>query len=185
MGDLLQHLLLPGSQESFHTADGNEPPSPRALNETAEEPHLRTSQDENACSTATIHTTALQAAGLPVFDIDEYLSSPATQAVLDSSPARKPKTSQHQLSKSSSSTGPPSADHTEPVQLGGPKTSHFVPLLNNLCQAKGLTPVFEILDHGGGFGGKLLVAGETVEREGTWGTKKEAREKLAEFGVEV
>lgn len=185
MGDLLQHLIFPSSQESFHTANGDEPPSAPAVNETAEAPRLKTSQNENACSTATIHTTALQAAGLPVFDINEYLSSPATQAILDSSPARKHKTSQHQLSKSSSSTGPPFTIPTEPVQLGGPKTSHFVSLLNNLCQLKGLTPVFEILDHDGGFGGKLLVAGETVEREGTWATKKEAREKLAESGVEV
>ncbi|SLM36826.1 Double-stranded RNA-binding domain [Lasallia pustulata] len=162
MADLLRHLIVPGSPESFHTANSDKAPSPPASSETTEEAGLTSPRSENHCSTATVHTTALQAAGLPVYDIDEYLASPATQAVLDSS-----------------------TDPTEPVQIGGPKTSHFVPLLNTLCQAKGLTPVYEILAQDGRFGAKLTVGGETVEREGTWTTKKEAREKLAECGVEV
>ena len=56
--------------------------------------------------------------------------------------------------------------------------------LNTLCQAKGVTAIFEI-DGVVDFGGVLKIDGTTVTSEERWRSKKDAKEGLAEKGLDV
>jgi len=48
-----------------------------------------------------------------------------------------------------------------------------------------LVPEFEIDGNQGGFGGILRIGEQTVGSEQRWRSKKEAKDRLAEKGVEV
>ena len=127
----------------------------------------------------------MQAAGLPVYDVESYLNDPKNQALLHS--ASKNSTAGPSAKKDNK--GPSGqVGGTEPVQLGGPKTTHYTGVLNQLCQKKGLNPLFEIDGPNGmqGFGGRLKVGEEVVAQglETRWQSKKEAREELARMGIE-
>ncbi|MCJ1468621.1 hypothetical protein MMC07_007250 [Pseudocyphellaria aurata] len=74
---------------------------------------------------------------------------------------------------------------SQPVQLGTPKTNHHVSTLNQLCQKRGMLPEYEIEGDQFGFGGRLKIGKETISRDERWPSKKEAREALAETGLEV
>ncbi|MCJ1225681.1 hypothetical protein MMC12_002330 [Toensbergia leucococca] len=175
MADLLTSLIIPcNSPDSFHSTHSHiESPM-------LSEPSTQPQSPPNAST----HTAALQAAGLPIYDVEAYLNDPKNKNVLDSS-AKKPLG--HSAGKGkSSSNNIGHINATEPVQLGAPKTSHHVSALYLLCQQRGLTPSFEIEENDQTFGGRLIVGNAVVEGgETRWQSKKEAREELAGRGTEV
>lgn len=108
-----------------------------------------------------IHAAA-HPGGIVVHDVEAYLSSSKGQSLM------------------ASTTSP------QPVQLGGAKTNHHVTILYQLCQSRGLVPQFEIeAQPNGGFGGWLQVGNETIFSSEGWLNKKEAKEALAEKGLEL
>lgn len=120
------------------------------------------------------HQATLQADSLVVHDVEAYLNDPKNKALMASS-SKKPS------ANTTTIYGAP-----QPVQLGGPKTSHHVPILNHLCQVRNLVPQFEIeIQANGGFGGCLRIGTETVYSHEKFASKKEAKEALAEKGVEL
>ncbi|KAL8698834.1 MAG: hypothetical protein Q9224_001675, partial [Gallowayella concinna] len=164
MAFAMEHnLAAKDSHESFqsaHSQQMEQPAFPSASNQL----------DTN------LHTAALQAAGLPVYDIEAFLNDPRNQEVLNSKspPQKKQKTNQHSSSSS------------VPEQLGTPKTSHNVPAFHHLCQERALVAEFDIDGDGiQGFGGTVTVGGQTITSDQLWRTKKEAKECLAELGIPV
>ncbi|KAL8729648.1 MAG: hypothetical protein Q9166_004597 [cf. Caloplaca sp. 2 TL-2023] len=153
-------LAAKDSHESFHSSHSQ--PEPMASSQ----------------ATTDLHVAALQAAGLPVYDIDAFLNDPRNQGTLASkSPLQKKQKINQNGSSSLSST---------PRQLGAPKTTHNVPLLYKLCQERGLALEFQIDgDQFEGFGGIVKVGGQAIASERRWPNKKEAKEGLAELGVPV
>lgn len=125
-------------------------------------------------SSSADHQATSQADSLVVHDVEAYLNDPKNKALMASS-------SKKQSISTTTVYGTP-----EPVQLGGPKTSHHVSMLHHLCQAKCLVPQFEIeMQADGGFGGSLRIGTETVYSHGGSPSKKEAKEALAEKGVQL
>ena len=170
MSDLLASLLVAksnSSQESFQSSCSQPPPSsgPAATS---------LSPDTSLPASSQTQASAFQDAGFPVYDIDLYLADPKNAASSTQAP-NKGGNSQH---KSTQVVSNP----LEPVSLGS-KTRHHVAALNTLCQAKGLTAVFEI-DGVVDFGGVLKIDGTTVTSEERWRSKKDAREGLAEKGLD-
>ena len=165
MADLKNSLVLPGSQasysnssrESFHSAGADAPPSSHPS------PELPTSKPHNEPSAATNLADASAYNGVQVYDVDAYLADPANAALLSNENAP-----------------------LQPVQLGT-QTSHNVSALYTACQAKGLTPVFDIEGQANKaiFRGVLRVGDATVALDEQWRSKKEARERLAAVGVEI
>ena len=114
---------------------------------------------------------------LPIYDVDTFLNDPNNRSLLSSN------TNQNQASskakQAAGSNSPP-----QPIQLGV-KTSNHSMALNHLCQARGLVPDFEIDGDQDGYGGALRIGEQTIGSEKNWRSKKEAKEWLAERGVEV
>ena len=142
--------------------------------------HSTRSQQEEAPTTnpgpiADLHTAALQAAGLPVYDIDTFLNDPRNQASPEAkSPPQKKQRTNHGLSSSSSA----------PQQIGSPKTTHNVPALHQLCQERGLVAEYDIDgDQAMWFGGTVTVGGEVIMSDQRWQNKKETKERLAELAL--
>ncbi len=124
---------------------------------------------------------AVHAAGLVVHDVEAYLNDPKNKALMASTGKKSATGSTHVKHSAVGESFEP-----QPVQLGGAKTSHHVSALNHLCQQRGLVPLFEIVaQEEGGFGGWLRVGNETVVSYEKWFSKKEAKEALAEKGVEI
>ena len=122
MPDLLSSLeAANGSHESFHSTHTS--PDTAAVIKNTADPNL----------------AALQAAGLPIYYLDTFLDDPKNQALLADTPSRK----QKGVISNKASTAQSSSSGTEPVLLGGPKTSHNVQALYDLCNRKGLRPEFE------------------------------------------
>ena len=119
-----------------------------------------------------------QASTLPFYDIDAFLNETSNQALLSST------TNQNQGSSSKAKRAACSSSPPQPVQLGV-RTSNHVAALNHLCQARGLVPEFEIDGDQSGYGGVLRIGEQTVGSEKNWRSKKEAKEWLAEKGVEI
>lgn len=168
MRDLLSSLVLPNSsQESFHSISSQpraDSPPPSAL-KTA--PIAPTAPE--------IQTSAFQAAGLPVYDVDIFLKE---NKPLHSNSASNNKYPAKNYSQSAASPA-------EPVSLGT-KTSFHVAALNMQCQLKGFLPIFEIEGDASNadFGGLLKLRDMTITSDQRWHSKKEAREGLAEKGLE-
>ncbi|KAL8803286.1 MAG: hypothetical protein Q9182_003244 [Xanthomendoza sp. 2 TL-2023] len=121
-----------------------------------------------------LHTAALQAAGLPVYDIDAFLNDPRNQELLKT---KSPPQKTHVPNQHSSSS-------SVPEQLGVPKTSHNVPAFHQLCQERGLVAEFAIDgDQIQGFGGTVTVGGQTITSDRRWQNKKGAKEGLAELAI--
>jgi len=166
MADLLSSLVLPNnnsSQESFHSISSQPPPD---IN-TVPEP------------TTDTHDSALQAAGLPIYEAESYLTDPKNASLHEKLVnGKKSQPQSSRPARQSSETG-------APVSLGS-KTSHHVSALMIACQAQGLSPVFEI--EGGisqaDFGGILRIGSVTIASDERWHSKKEAKEALAEKGLE-
>ena len=165
MPDVLSRLAAAnGSDESFHSSRSS-----------PEEPIKQKASD--------VHTAALQAAGLPVFDVDDYLNDPRNQLLLE-----KPTNSKKGKSSNSTKDTLPGSGSSvpEPVPLGGPKTSYRVKLLNEFCQSNGLEVGYNIEgDQMRLFGGSVSINGETAGSTRRWPNKKEAKEGLAEQGIEL
>lgn len=165
MPDLLSSLATAnGSNKSFHSVDSS--PATSTPNQKPLD----------------VHSAALQAEGVAVYDLDAYMKDPNTQLLLkDSVTAQKGKTSSL---RNDSSIGSGSSSR-EPVQLGAPKTSQHVKLLYEICQGSGLQLEFKIDGDPSGFGGWVSVNGEKIEADELWRSKKEAKEGLAEKGIEL
>ena len=173
MTDLLESLVLPkSSQESFHSLA--EHPSPSSLtNVDVSANHDPGTPQPSSQS----QLSALQAAGLPVHNVDTYLAAPENAALLNRAPDRK---------KTPTKQPKPGLDPAQPVSLGS-KSSHHVTALNLLCQQKGLLPDFQIDGDAStaDFGGLLKIGDVTITSDERWHSKKEAREALAEKGFET
>ena len=168
MADLLTSLVVPSSprssQESFRSLSSQPcrtPPPPSSPKRLSSAPTPSTDQ-----------TSVSQAASLPVYDIDSYL---AQNADLRSAPLIK--------NSSSNTYTAGSANCIEPVSLGK-KTGFYVSALNTQCQVKGFLPVFKI-EGTTDFGGVLKLRDTTVAADQRWCSKKEAKEALAERGLEI
>ena len=172
MSDLLASLLVAksnSSQESFHSSC-SQPPHSSGPVATSSSP------DAKPPASSQRQASAFQDTGIPVYDIDLYLAD--TEDAASSTPAPNERSSsQHDSSQVI-------RNQLEPVPLGSKKPRYHVSALNTLCQVKGLTPVFEI-DGLMDFGGVVKIGGTTVTSEERWRSKKDAKEGLAEKGLDV
>lgn len=188
MGDLLHTLVLPNtstfhpnsSQESFHSAKeqgGISIPLKSRQNRPAEQSH---NQLDSQTSASTNLASASAHDSGQVYDVDAYLADPANVALLQSAAS----SAQHANYKEAESSN--KEQRLQPVELGT-QTSHYVSRLYEECQAKGLTPVFDIEGEAdrATFGGVLRIGDATITLADQCGSKKKARERLAEKGVEV
>ncbi|MCJ1405480.1 hypothetical protein MMC11_008708, partial [Xylographa trunciseda] len=169
MSDLLSALLVPkSSQESFHSASSQPtiPPSPTA--------HPSTQH--------TTLPTAHNGAPIHLYDVHTFLSSTAT--------ATAPSPTTSSSSSSTTATNRPPGAPLVPVPLGTPHSAASVSRLHELCQEKGLSPVFAIEEdpaRAQWFRGSLSVgaAAATLVLDASQPTKKEARQLLAAQGCEL
>ena len=174
MADLLESLITRSrsSQESFHSSYSEVQP-------TSPVPDQDTTMEDTAQRTISSRAQGPDA----VHDVDAFLNESANRVLLDSATKNK-----LQSEPTKSSTPAPSSFPIEPVQLGAPKSSHHVTLLYQICQDRGYTPVFHVEESAQGsqrFGGMLIVGRETVTLDLPEGSKKEARQALAEKGCEL
>ena len=171
MTDLLKSLVLPNSsQESFHSlAEHFSPSSPT--------PSTANHNSATSQSPSLSQPSALQAAGLPIYDVDAFLAAPENATLLHHAPDRKNAPTQQPKAETNPS---------QPVSLGS-KSTHHVSTLNMLCQQKGLVPDFQIDGDASNtdFGGFLKIGDVVIARDERWHSKKEAREALAEKGLET
>ena len=163
MSDLLDSLVLrsSSSQESFHSLNSE----------------LTTSIHESSGPIG--HDAALRAKGIEIYDAETFLNNPKTIALLEQ-PTNKSRRKSGQQNTQSNANSP-----LEPLSLGS-KTSYHVSALNTLCQSRGVVPVFEIDGDASNvdFGGILKFGDITIASDERWRSKKEAREALAERGME-
>ena len=159
MPDLLSRLAAAnGFHESFHSSHSS--------------PDAAAAMDQAPVNSANTHIAALQSAGLPVYDVDAYLNDPKNQALLASTSKSK-----KAVAAQSSSSG------NEPVLLGGPRTSHHIKTLYDICNPKGLQPEFEFEGDEQGFSGWVSINGETIGTDERWPNKKAVKEALAERAI--
>ncbi|KAL8904963.1 MAG: hypothetical protein Q9171_006860, partial [Xanthocarpia ochracea] len=157
-------LAAKDSHESFHS--------------TRSQQESLTTNPASSQVTTDLHAAALQAAGLPVYDVETYLNDARNEELLKAKSPLQKKQGTNQANPSSSSSAP--------EQIGAPKTTHNVPALHHMCQERGLVVEYEIDgDQMGGFGGTLTVGSETIMSDQRWRNKKEAKEGLAELAVPV
>ncbi|KAL8729091.1 MAG: hypothetical protein Q9181_005125, partial [Wetmoreana brouardii] len=167
VGVVEQTLASKASHESFHSTYSQQPPSPLF------------SSASNQLATD-LHTAALQAAGLPVYDIESYLNDPQHQPTLNSPSAKSPPPKKQKIQGGSSSSS------STPVQLGAPKTTHHVSALHQVCQERGLVAEYNIDGNQvGGFNGTVTVGDQVISSEQRWPNKKEAKEGLAVLAMPV
>lgn len=171
MSDLLASLRVAksnSSQESFQSSY-SQPPFRSGPNATSSTP------DTNPPASSQTQASASKDTGFSVHDIDSYLAETKNLA-LSTEGSNEWSHSQHKSPQMAS-------NRLEPISLGS-KTRHHVSALNTLCQAKGLSAVFEI-DGVVDFGGVLKIGGTTVKSEERWKSKKDAKEGLAEKGLDI
>ena len=172
--DLLESLLTVSrsSEESFRTTHSDL----QALNTL---PGLDATKEHTSQNPAFSHSVPPT-----VHDVDAFLNDPANQAIMNS--ATSPKFQPGPPQTSTLSVSNPLS--IEPIQLGTTKSSHHVARFYQLCQERGYTPVFQVEESATGsqeFGGRLIVGLETVTIDPIFGSKKEARQTLAEKGCEL
>ena len=171
MADLLESLIVANSsQESLHSIAEHLPPSSPA--------HVSATHDSaTPQSPLQSQLLARQATGLPIYGVDDYLAAPENAALLRRAPDRKIAPMKQQKAET---------DPNQPVSLGS-RSSHHLVALNLLCQQKGLMPDFQIDGDAStaDFGGLLKVGDVTIASDQRWHSKKEAREALAEMGLET
>lgn len=163
------HIGSKASNESFHSSHSQQ----QLTEPTLISPSNHVISD--------LHAAALQAAGLPIYGVEAYLNHPRNQLPVNSPAVKSPPPKRQKVREGSSSsvTG-------TPVQLGAPKTSHYVSALYYLCQEQGLAAEFEIDgSQDEGFGGMVTIGGQTVASDQRWRNKKEAKEALAELGLPI
>ncbi|KAL6713947.1 hypothetical protein ACLMJK_008441 [Lecanora helva] len=172
MADLMSSLVVPSprsSQDSFRSFPSqpdHSSPSPSTSNPQSASP-----------TSSTFQAPALQAAGLPISDVNTYLAQHShlrsTPNAANSKGVSKPPTSA-------------AAESLEPVSLGK-KTNFYVAALQTQCQSKGFVPVYEIEGQAdkADFGGVLKLRDVTVSSDERWPSKKETKERLAEKGLKA
>ena len=158
------------SQESFHSLA--EHPSPASPTKVSMDDDSDTSLDPSQSQ-----ASALQAAGLPIYDVEAYLAAPENAALLHRAPDQK---------KAQRKQPEPEIDPAQPVSLGS-KSSHHLIAFHTLCQQKGLVPDFQIEGDASiaDFGGSLKIGNQSITSDERWHSKKEAREALAEKGLDI
>ena len=156
--------LKNGSQESIHSFHSTQSTQSSAA---------------NAQLSSELRTAAIQQGDNPFQDVNAFLNDPETKALATLVTSNKQKTPKAKPPVTSS-TGS-SAD--EPVQLGAPKTSHYVPLLYQESQQRGYSPEFEFEEDVNGFGGSVKINGQTFNSDLRWRNKKEAKEGLAKMAI--
>lgn len=174
MADLLESLVLPNSsQESFHSSA--EHPSPASPTDAPANHDSAVSRSPSQPQSQP--PSALQAAGLPIYGVDAYLAAPENATLLHRAPDRK---------NAPTKQPKPEMDPSQPVSLGS-NSSHHLIALHMLCQQKGLVPDFQIDGDASNadFGGLLKIGGVTIASDERWHSKKEAREALAEKGLDT
>lgn len=130
-------------------------------------------------SSSGVHEAASHADGMVVHDVEAFLNDPKNKALMASTGKPSNNIANNRVTGGEYS-------EPQPVQLGGPKTTHHVTALYQLCQGRNLVPHFEIeAQADGGFGGWLRVGNQTVSSSEGCPSKKEAKEVLAEKGVEL
>ena len=173
MADLLDSLVLRNSsQESFHSSTEH-PSTSSPTDDSANQNHDPATPQSSSQS----QSSALQAAGFPIYGVDAYLADPKNAALLHRAPDRK---------NASTKQPEPETNPAQPVSLGS-KSAHHVTVLNLLCQQKGFVLDFQIdgdASHAD-FGGFLKIGDVTIASDERWHSKKEAREALAEMGLET
>ena len=175
MSDLLASLVIPkSSQESFHSTH-----SQPATN-------MSSSPIQNQLQTALYQTIPNDyGPDLIIHDVDAFLDLPENKSLLESKAEKSTPTSKPLVS-ASTAAGP-----SMPVAtyLGTRTSSASVSRFYEACQVKGLTPVFEIEQDErlpqGMFKGQLSVGSKTIVLEQSQLGKKEARQVLAEKGLEL
>ncbi|KAL9634185.1 MAG: hypothetical protein Q9164_004249, partial [Protoblastenia rupestris] len=180
MTDLMQSLLNPSQSSqphSMHHASSNE-----SFHSTDTQPTAApvSSTQQNT------HVAAAQNNGLPIFDLQSYLSDPSNASLLAA-----PTKSKSSLKLPSQQRDTTTYNSDVPVPLGT-KTSHHVPALNTLCQAKGIpTPVYDLEQQGEGntvtFSGVVRIGTTVIGSPSSqcWHNKKAAKEGLAESALGV
>ena len=171
MSDLLASLLAAksnSSQESFQSSYSQPSPGLRAAIASS-------ASDMNPPASSKTQASAFQDAGLSVYDVDSYLAE-AKNLASSTQASNEGSHSQHMSAQVAS-------NRLEPISLGS-KTRHHVAALNILCQARGLTAVYEI-EGGKDFGGVLKLGETTVKSGERWKSKKDAKEGLAEKGLDI
>lgn len=157
--------LKNGSQESMHSFHSTQSTQDSAA---------------NGQLSSELQTAATQQEDSPFQSVDAFLNDPETQALVNSSVnSNKQKTSKSKqpvINAAGSSGG-------EPVQLGAPKTNHYVPLLYHESQQRGYVPEFEYEEDVNGFGGSVTVNGQIFNSDLRWSNKKEAKEGLANMAI--
>ena len=157
--------LKNGSQESIHSFHSTQSTQNSAA---------------NAQLSSELRTAATQQGDSPFQNVEAFLNDPETKALLTTSVTsnkqKAPKSKQPVANASGSSA-------VEPVQLGAPKTSHYVPLLYQECQQRGYTPEFEYEEDVNGFRGSVTVNGQIFNSDLRWPNKKEAKEGLAKIAT--
>ncbi|MCJ1420798.1 hypothetical protein MMC32_007157, partial [Xylographa parallela] len=170
MSDLLSSLLVPkSSHESFHSATSQPATQPSS-------PPSPTPQH----TLPTLHGTA----PLHLYDVASFLSAPSTTSLL----ATAPSTTKTKPSPSTPSTTITPTTTTTALPLSGPHSAASVSRFYELCQAKGLTPLFTIAEdvlRPQWFTGSLAVGPATLALDDSQPTKKQARQLLAERGCEL
>ncbi|MCJ1388742.1 hypothetical protein MMC18_001591 [Xylographa bjoerkii] len=156
MSDLLSSLVIPKRSQDSFHSASSQP----AIHPSPPSPP---SQPATQQTLPTSH-----GAPLVLHDVHAFLSSPETVSLLSSAPSTRPRGA------------------LVPVQLGGPHSSASVSRFYELCQEKGLTPVFAIEEDAARpewFTGTLTVDGATpLVLDARQPSKKEARQLLAERG---
>ena len=172
MADLMSSLLTPdgkrleykSSEESFHSITNELPNSSLSRKENKASVTIDNHEPaEKGQITSSVHEIG------QAVDVDTFLKS------LESSI----------ISKSTySGTKQSSADPLRPVELNT-TTNHYVATLNNLCQANGISPIFDINGEADKalFGGTLKVGDQTFTLQTQCRSKKEAKERLAESAI--
>lgn len=162
--DLANLIALNGSQESVHSFHSTQ------SNQASVDAQLA----------ADLHTAALHKGSVDFQAVDDFLNDPSNKALLTASSAPK---------RQKTSTGKARLPHAsgssagEPVQLGAPRTSHYVPLLYQESAQRGYNPEFEYESDESGFGGSVTVNGQTFSSDLRWQSKKEAKEGLSEIAI--
>jgi len=130
--------------------------------------------------------------GPVLHDVDDYLGRPDNHSLLSTSTstssASKPKTKSPAQNSATTPSKPKPTATIVPVQVGAPKSSASISRLNTICQQKGLFLDWDIRETESsvpGFRGTLTIGAETLVLEEAQPSKKDARQILAERGVEV
>ncbi len=125
-------------------------------------------------------------------DVASYLHDPENERLLAAaSRAHKGVNNNNNPPSTNTSTGAGGMGISispEPVQIGNPKTSHYVTQLTQLCQERALRPAFDFDEPEAQRFGAVVRFGEVVvmtERGETFASKREAKEAVAAKGVQV